>query len=187
MTLRGFSGGCFHPPVKLLQRAFFQPATLRSTDVDLLRHLHLGLAAQISQLHDALFPGAKERLPYRGTANPLIQLSSLSGPHTVDHIHGIAAVGVHRLVKAERLHHRFQRGGHLAPGAPAAAAISSMMGSRPSCFSSVSRLHGAAVSRRVRLTRRALLSAETRRSPDDHRHAVGRNCTAARGQSCRWL
>ena len=47
------------PGVELLQRTFFQPAYLCLTDADLLRYLHLRFAAQISQLHNALFPGRK--------------------------------------------------------------------------------------------------------------------------------
>ena len=61
--------GCFYPAVwNWLQCAFFQPAYLCLTDADLLRHLHLGLALQVAQLHDPLFPRASARPPSAGTA-----------------------------------------------------------------------------------------------------------------------
>ena len=36
--------------------------------------------------------------------------------HLVDDIHGVAAVGIERLLKAERFHHRLQRRRHLPAG-----------------------------------------------------------------------
>ena len=36
--------------------------------------------------------------------------------HLVDEVHGIAAVGIHRLFQAHRLYHRFQCRGHLPAG-----------------------------------------------------------------------
>ncbi len=114
------NGSCaaflFSPGCGTAQCAFFQPADLRLTDADLPRHLHLGLALEVAQLHDPLFPRGQpgHGLPELQPADPAVLAVRVA--HLIDHIHGIAAIGVHRLFQADRLHHRFQRGGHLAPG-----------------------------------------------------------------------
>ena len=99
-----------------LSAPFFQPADLCLTDADLPRHLHLGLALQVAQLHDPLFPRGQpgHGLPELQPADPAVL--AVRVPHLIDHIHRIAAIGVHRLFQTDRLHHRFQRGGHFAPG-----------------------------------------------------------------------
>ena len=55
----------------------------------------------------ALFPGRKGgyRIAELQPADPAFLAVRVA--HLIDHIHRIAAVGVHRLVKAERLHYRF--------------------------------------------------------------------------------
>ena len=84
---------------------------------NLPRHLHLSLALEVAQLHDRFSRGSGgHRLP---ELSPLIQLSSPSGvAHLIDDIHGVAAVGVERLLEAEGLHHRLQRR-RLPPGGTA--------------------------------------------------------------------
>ena len=170
--------------MKLLQRAFFQPAYLRLTDADLLRHLHLGLTAQISQLHDALFPGRKSgyRIAELQPADPA--LLAVWVPHLVDHIHGIAAIGVHRLVKAERLHHRLQRGGHLAPGKPRCGGDLVHGWLAPQLlFQRFPRLHGAVggVPQGAAYPQGVVVPQKPPDLPDDHRHAVGRKPHRLRG------
>ena len=62
------------PGAELAQCAFFQPADLCLTDADLLRHLHLGLALQVAQLHDPLFPRGQpgHGLPELQPADPAV-------------------------------------------------------------------------------------------------------------------
>ena len=145
-------------------------------DADLPRHLHLGLALEVAQLHDPLFARGEggHRLAEFEAADPTVLAVRVA--HLIDDVHRVAAVGVERLFEAEGLHHRFQRCRHLRAG-KARLPGDLVHGWLPAqlLFQRFPRLHGLVgrVPQRAADPQGVVIPQKTPDLADDHRHAVG--------------
>ena len=162
--------------VELLQCRLFQTAHLRLTDADLLRHLHLRLALEIPQLHDTLLPRGEARhgLAELQPADPAVLAVGVA--HLIDDVDGIPAIGVDRLLEAQRLHHRFQRRRHLPAGQ--AGLLGNLLHGRLTAqllFQLLAGLHGPVgrVPEAAAHPQGVVVPQESPYLADDHRHTVG--------------